>query len=227
MDRSLTLQNLSYHWHNRHVFEKLNYKVKLPAGLVLLLGRNGVGKTTLLRLIAGALRPSEGIVEMRPRPSYMQLVTQEPIMFPHMNNVDNARFFKNTAYWKERFDSDIFDECVEELGISHILSQYGSSGGESRAVEVTRSLATRPEILLMDEPFGRWDVDRRHTAFRFIDRLTVRIGTLCLVASHLPGEAWPHAQGALLLERRGAKRSLSWAPKDKLHKEISTFFGLN
>lgn len=137
--------------------------------LLTLLGPSGCGKTTLLRLLAGFIRPSEGeiwlggkrIDHVPPSKRNIGMVFQSFALFPHMTVHDNIAF----GLRMRRFDKQTVEKRVMDvLDLVHLVewrSAYPSqlSGGMQQRVALARVLAIQPRVLLLDEPFGA--IDRR------------------------------------------------------------------
>jgi tungstate transport system ATP-binding protein len=137
-------------------------------------GTNGSGKSTLLRVLSGLLAPTEGTLAGCPPPGATVLVHQHPYLFhgTARQNVAYAlrrarRPASEAAEWLERFGADaLTDRAARKLSV-----------GEQRRVALARAFATRPELLLLDEPFAGLDGDgaKRLTTEleRFEDTLVV------------------------------------------------------
>jgi ABC-type multidrug transport system ATPase subunit len=139
-------------------------------------GPNGSGKTTLLRVLAGLLKPTEGSVEA---PRRTVLVHQQPYFFR-----GTAR--ENVAYALKLNRRPVREagEWLARLGAESFADRPAStlSEGERRRVAVARALATRPEALLLDEPFAGLDAEGLATV---TGALSAFEGTLMVAAPHL------------------------------------------
>ena len=136
--------------------------------LVCVVGPSGCGKTTLLKCVAGLLRPSRGDVFLRGRrvtapPEELALVFQEysRSLMPWMSVRKNVALPLRHKSKAER--SKLVDDAVEAVGLTPHLDRYPwqLSGGMQQRVAIARALAYQPQILLMDEPFASVDAQTR------------------------------------------------------------------
>ena len=138
--------------------------------VVGLLGPNGAGKTTNFYMIVGLYRPDKGTVMLGDKdvtrlPMYkrarmgLSYLAQEPSVFRKLSVEDNIRAILETLGLPRKEEKRRLEELLNELSIAHIRNNpgYALSGGERRRVEITRSLVTRPEFILLDEPFAGID----------------------------------------------------------------------
>lgn len=131
---------------------------------VSIVGRSGCGKTTLLNMIAGLLRPTEGTIHVddrlisAPGPD-RGMVFQHSALFPWLTAIQNIEFGpKNQGVDKKERRAQALD-LIELVRLSGFEDKYPRelSGGMQQRVAIARALANDPDILLMDEPFGALD----------------------------------------------------------------------
>jgi len=166
--------------------------------LTALFGRSGSGKTSLLNIIAGIVRPNRGSVVLDDRvlvdtdrrifiPAHRRrvgYVFQEPRLFPHLTvrrNLLYGRWFTPRAERKL-----VLDQVLELLDIGHLLNRrpMALSGGEKQRVAIGRALLTSPHLLLMDEPLASIDEARKEEIFPFIERLRDEAHVPIVYVSH-------------------------------------------
>jgi NitT/TauT family transport system ATP-binding protein len=147
--------------------ERLSLQVE-PNEFLALLGPVGCGKTTLLRIFAGFLQPSEGTVRCAGSvidgPGWQRgYVLQEQAIFPWMTVRENLEFGLRAKGLDPAARRAVSDQLLALIGLASFESAHPSalSAGMSKMVEVARVLATDPEILLLDEPFGALDAQTR------------------------------------------------------------------
>ena len=138
--------------------------------VVGLLGPNGAGKTTTFYMITGMIRPSSGKIIFEDKditkfPIYKRArmgigyLAQEPSIFGKLNVEDNLKIVLETIIPDKEEQNQLIDKLLNEFNISHIRHNMGAglSGGERRRVEICRTLALKPDFVLLDEPFAGVD----------------------------------------------------------------------
>jgi len=177
-----------------------------PGELVVLIGRSGCGKTTLLRLAAGAQAPGAGT--LRNGFSNATMVFQEPRLLPWADALDNAAFgLKARGLPRD----------VRRAAAADILARFGFSaadlekrpaalsGGMQQRVAIARALAVAPDLVLMDEPFSALDVGLRQELQALVRREVERAGTAVLFVTHDIAEAVRLADRIVVLSPRPAR----------------------
>ena len=168
------------------------------AGLTALFGPSGAGKTSLLQMIAGLLRPdrgsiavggkllfdSESGVDLRPEQRRAGYVFQDGRLFPHLRVGANLRYGLKLAATGTRWIG--FDETVAFLGIGDLLDRWPAtlSGGEGQRAAIGRALLSGPAFLLMDEPLVSLDEENREAILAVIERVRDELSLPILYVSH-------------------------------------------
>lgn len=165
----LETRNIVKRYGSRTVVNGVSLQVN--TGVVVgLLGPNGAGKTTSFYSIAGFIRPNEGSVLLdgevitnlpihKRALKGISYLAQEPSVFKKLTVEENVRIIlEPLGYTKNEINNRI-DELMATLKIEYLRNNLGHalSGGERRRVEIMRSLATRPQFILLDEPFAGID----------------------------------------------------------------------
>lgn len=160
----------------------------------VLMGPTGSGKTTLLEAIAGLCSIASGeiavdgntIGHLSPAERQLGYVPQEGVLFPRLNVEQNLGFGLRARNVKQpERDKRVF-ELAEQLGVGSLLRRYPRtlSGGEKQRVALGRALASRPSLLLLDEPFAALDANSRASLHQLIKRLQQEYSFTALHVSH-------------------------------------------
>lgn len=153
---------MSFSYKKRPLFKGLN--LRFEAGHVYgLLGKNGTGKSSLLRNIAGILRPKEGNINVKGHlpferlPIFLQDVFMVPEEF-YLPDVPVKNFIKHYAPFYPRFDDEKFRQYLATFEIPEDNTLLKMSYGQKKKVLISFALATRASVLLMDEPTNGLDI---------------------------------------------------------------------
>lgn len=181
-----------------------NIELKIPAGeRVALIGRSGCGKSTLLHMLAGLLMPTEGCVRIHghqvTRPSAKwNMMFQKPSLYPWMNVRQNIELGLTFAGEK---NPEKIDYLLDLVGLSEKAEEHvqSLSGGQQQRVALARSLATSPEVLLLDEPFSALDAFTRATLQDEVARITGQEDLTMVIVTHDIDEAVAMADRVLIM----------------------------
>ncbi len=167
--------------------------------LLTLLGPSGCGKSTLLRMIAGFVVPSGGeiringrnVTGMAPEKRPTAMVFQSYALFPHMTVFDNVAFGLRVRRTPRAAARRQVDDALALVKMSGFAGRYPSelSGGQQQRVALARCLVVRPEILLLDEPFGALDRGLREAMQVELRKLQRHLSITMLVVTHDQQEA--------------------------------------
>jgi molybdate transport system ATP-binding protein len=172
-----------------------------------LFGPSGAGKSTILRLIAGLLKPDEGRIVLAGQTVFdsaaginlparcrrVGLVFQDGLLFPHLTVRQNLLYGPWARHAKRPAS---FDTTIEILAIGHLLDRAPRhlSGGERQRVAIGRALLSDPAVLLMDEPVAAIDQERRAEILPYLKTLTQQFTVPMLYVSHAMEEVEQLAQ---------------------------------
>ena len=231
VDSSIEFQNVTYRFQGRApttVVSDISLRINSGETLVLL-GRSGSGKTSLLKLVNRLLLPTDGQVVVQSRATSewdpIQLrrkigyVIQEGGLFPHFTIAENIGLVPTLEKWDAESVLKRVNELLMLVGLEP--AQFASrrphelSGGQRQRVGVARALAADPPILLMDEPFGALDPVTRAELQREFRSLAQRLRKTIVFVTHDLREALLLASRIVLLE--GGRIITSAPPQDFLH----------
>src|SRR5258708_382106 len=188
-----------------------------------LLGPSGCGKTTLLRMLAGFETPDEGrilldgkdIAQVLPHQRPVNMMFQNYALFPHLNVRDNIAFGLKRARMARADIATRVAEMVALVKLDGLEKRKPDqlSGGQKQRVALARSLARRPQVLLLDEPLAALDKTLRERPQAELIELQRRLGTTFIIVTHPPEHAMTIAHrigvmDACRLEQVGSPREL-------------------
>jgi spermidine/putrescine transport system ATP-binding protein len=195
---SLEVTNLKKYFKDFKAVDGVSFEVE-EGNFFSILGPSGCGKTTLLRMIAGFLKPSSGsikiggkdMIDIPPNKRPVNLVFQNLALFPMMNVGENIAF----GLKRQNFSKSEIDEKVKKilqrvrLGGYEKKSISSLSGGQKQRVAIARALVLEPSILLLDEPLGALDLKLREQMKIELKKLQNEFGTTFVYITHDQSEA--------------------------------------
>lgn len=208
-----------------------------PGEFVTLLGPSGSGKTTILRLVAGFERPTEGsilidgrdVAALSPARRGVGVVFQHYALFPHMTVAGNIGYGLKVRSVKGRRRRERVEEMLRLVHLAGYGDRYPRqlSGGQQQRVAVARALAFSPSLLLMDEPLGALDRALRTDLEEELRRIHHEIGTTMVYVTHDQEEALALSDRiAVLSDGRvvqiGSAEELYERPRNEF---VARFFG--
>ena len=165
----LSLENISKSIKTKKIVDSISFDIK-PGTINGLLGPNGAGKTTTFYLIAGLIKCDSGKVvfdgeditsfPMHKRSKIgIKYLPQEPSIFQDLSVYENLYGLAEISFQTKEEIASFMDQSIQEFNLAEILSLKGRqlSGGQRRKVEIARTLAAQPKVILLDEPFAGID----------------------------------------------------------------------
>lgn len=194
----LEVKNLSFsYWKKKEkVLENISFSLQ-KGEIGILLGRNGIGKSTLLKLIANLIKPSEGSVSIESedvsklsRNKLAKKISYLPqqIDIPTRLVKDEVMLGRlpNSFFFNSKNDEKIVNQCLQEVGIEKLSHRYTTelSGGEKQKVGIARSLSSEANLFLMDEPTASLDIKSSFELIELIKSLSRNKKITFLIAMH-------------------------------------------
>jgi len=165
----LSIQNINKTIKDKNIVDNISFEV--PLGCISgLLGPNGAGKTTTFYIIAGLIKADKGDIfladenvssfAMHKRSKMgIKYLPQEPSIFQNLSVYENLLGLAELSFKRKEDIENFITKSIDEFNLSEILNHKGRqlSGGQRRKVEIARTLAANPKIILLDEPFAGID----------------------------------------------------------------------
>ncbi len=194
----LELKEISMKYERKYILEDLILEVN-HGELLVLLGESGCGKTSLLKIIAGIIKPEKGdilmdgenITHLAPQKRKIGYVPQAQVLFPHMKIRENISFGLEAHRFDKQEIEDKIKWVAELTQIEDLLDRYPSeiSGGQKQRVALGRAMAIEPRLLLLDEPLSSIDASGRESLALTIRRIQKETETTTLYVTHNQEEA--------------------------------------
>jgi sulfate transport system ATP-binding protein len=233
---SITLDQVTKRYQSHPVVNDVSLEIRQGEFLVLL-GPSGSGKSTLLRAIAGLVEVDHGRVSLHgrdvtgiaARDRGVGFVFQHYALFRHMSVADNVEFALRVRRMRRSERVARRAELLKLVALEGMDERLPTqlSGGQQQRVAVARALAHRPEVLLLDEPFGALDAKIREELRRTIRQIQQELGVTTILVTHDQDEAFAMAdrigvmhQGRLL--EVGSPDELYARPRTRF---VATFLG--
>lgn len=228
----LEIRDLSAAYGDTPVLDGVS--LELPRGeTAALLGPSGSGKTTLLRIVAGFEAPRGGCVRfdgsvlnddrlwIPPEARDFAMVFQDLALLPHLSALDNVRFGLHRM--KRAAGRQRALEALDMVGLARFADRrpHALSGGQLQRVAVARALATRPRLLLLDEPFSSLDEELRLQLREELRALLKQLGITALLVTHSHLEAFAFGQWVGVLRDGGLHQ---WDTPYNVYHRPSTRF---
>jgi iron(III) transport system ATP-binding protein len=222
----LSFEHVSHGYGGTEVLHDVS--LSIDAGeMVCLLGPSGCGKTTLLRLAAGVECPRSGRILLddrevagpgrfvEPEQRGVGLMFQDYALFPHMTVLENVLFGLKSLSASDARTAAL--RALSRVGMDGFLESYPDmlSGGEQQRVALARTVAPRPGVVLMDEPFSNLDRRMRDAVREETVALLREMGATTVIVTHDPEEAMRIADRVILM--RGG-RVIQSGPAEDLYR---------
>lgn len=238
MSEKIIIRNCTADYGQGEVLKDVSFTAQ-DGEFVVLIGSSGCGKTTLLKLINGLLSPKSGevavdgenlrdcdLTKLRRRIGY---VVQGAKLFPHMTVADNICYVPSLSKKMEKEEKQALVE--EMLALVQLPAELAGrfpsqlSGGQQQRVGIARALAARPQLLLMDEPFGAVDEITRRGLQKQIKQLQKQMNITTVFVTHDIREASKLGDRVVVMNagkivQQGVPEELKKNPADEFVRQL-------
>ena len=236
MDEILELKNISKSYGNTKVLEAISLKIE-DNEFFTILGSSGSGKSTIIRMIGGFVKPSSGqiifennIINDQPifeRP--FNTVFQDYALFPNMNVFNNVGFGLKIKNINQLEIKKKVQEVLSVVGLENFADRMPQelSGGQQQRVALARAIICEPKVILLDEPLGALDAELRKQMQLFLKEIQKKIKITFIFITHDQEEAIFLSDRIAVLnnhkfEQIGSPKDLYYSPKTTY---MAKFFG--
>jgi len=217
MDKILSLENINFRYYPDDPNVLSNLSLEIPAGKVTaILGPNGTGKTTLLHILLGLLKPLKGVVKVsgKSHKQYSRRELSQMIgLVPQFESIPfNFSVFEYVLLGRSPYlkplqlpgseDVRITEEALLAAGIDHLSNKPVNeiSGGERQLVHISRVLTQQTQILLLDEPTAHLDLENQNRILSLLKQMS-SLGNTAVLTTHDPNAAIFAADYFVLMNR--------------------------
>ena len=196
----------------------LRFEAEWEQGQIIgIYGSSGAGKTSILKMLAGLIRPDEGMIDIngghwydgknrickKPQDRSIGYVFQENALFPNMT----AR--KNLEYAMDEKNNQVIDEILDIIELADLQNSKPNmlSGGQQQRLSLARAMVRKPEILLLDEPFSALDLKMRTKIQDYLLTIHREYNPTIILVSHDVGEIFKLCEKVYLLDEGNIDRS--------------------
>ena len=203
MDNFFEVKNVDFIIDGKTKVKNMSFSIEKEGDIVCLLGPSGIGKTTILRAIAGLQKIKNGHIKLKgkvlasdkiniePENRNISLAFQENSLFPHYTVEKNILLGEEKN--ADNKDKQIsLKELVDILDISQILNQYPHqiSAGEAQRASLARSLLSKPDLLLLDEPLSNVDQSHKEDIQEKLKKMLSKLKITTIIVTHDSYEAF-------------------------------------
>ncbi|MCH9769655.1 MAG: spermidine/putrescine ABC transporter ATP-binding protein PotA [Gammaproteobacteria bacterium] len=222
------LQNISKRFADQVALYAINLEI-YNGEFLTLLGPSGCGKTTLLRLLAGFLKPDSGqiiinqtdVTMVPPEDRHVNLVFQSYALFPHMSVFDNVAFGLRCHHHTQAEIKTRVEAMLARVKLSEFTHRkpHQLSGGQQQRVAIARAAINKPSVLLLDEPLSALDYHLRRNMRIELKRLQRSLGMTFVLVTHDQEEALSMSDRVVVMhdgriEQIGTPRDVYEEPKN-------------
>ena len=215
-----TLWNIQLKKSYPHELRPLHLDVQFQsdAKRLVLFGPSGAGKTQILKMIAGLIQPDVGLIQFngetlldtplglnkKPQERSLAYVFQDYALFPHLTVRQNVAFSTNPSWFNKgkSYTTSEVDEWLGKLHLSELANHYPHqlSGGQAQRVALARAFVSKPQGLLLDEPFAALDQNLRRALREELQSLLQELSMPMILISHDPEDVAIFGEEVIAIE---------------------------
>lgn len=198
---TIFIRNLNYSYNKQTIFRNLNFSAK-AGEFVIILGRSGTGKSTLLYLIDKDIKMQKGKIQIMPENVIVSLVFQSPTFIKNISVIDNIKIPLIAKGIDKKTISEKSECILKKIGIYDLKDRNIDelSGGQLARVQIARALIVNPDVLLLDEPTGSLDEENAKYFIFLFKELSLNI--LVIMVTHRENFAYAYGDKVYLLENK-------------------------
>lgn len=199
LNTKLSVRNMTKIFDGKKVLNNISFDL-YEGEFLSILGPSGCGKTTLLRILIGLEKADEGeilkegkdISALKSIDRGMGIVFQNYALFPNMTVLENVEYALKLKKETKKQAREIAIHTLEQVGLSDQMAKKPSqlSGGQQQRVAIARTLATNPDIILLDEPISALDVANREIMKKELKAIQKKFNATMLFITHDQEEAF-------------------------------------
>lgn len=206
MNTILNIENLRkiYHTEKEEILAVDNFSLELKKGkIVAIVGPSGCGKSTILNMIGDLISKSEGIIEFNEKKNISYML-QEDALFPFRTVLKNCLIGLEIKNINSKENIEYVHELLKRYGLEDFINSYPSnlSGGMRQRVALIRTIATHPNLILLDEPFSALDFQSRITLTDDVYKIIKEENISAIMITHNIEEAASMADKVFVLSNR-------------------------
>ena len=204
-NKLIEIKNLYKKYDNNelNVIDNISFDV-YKGEIVSIVGTSGCGKSTLLNIISGLTKKTSGEINYYFNKENIGYMMQEPALFPWFNVKKNAEL----GCLIKRIDNESYiDKLLERYGLREFENKFPNSlsGGMKQRVSLIRTISTKPDLLLLDEPFAALDYQSRLLISKDVYDLIKENNTTAIIITHDISEAISMSDRVIVLSKRPCK----------------------
>jgi ABC-type nitrate/sulfonate/bicarbonate transport system ATPase subunit len=247
----ITLENVSLKYGNRQILRDIHLSIKniirpgmIQGQIIALLGRSGIGKSQLFRIISGLMKPTTGrvLVDLDQHivnPGEVGIIPQNYLLFAHRtvyrNLLCGIRHSPRTLSKKDQ--EDVIRKYAEEFSLSEELEKYPAelSGGQRQRVSILQQVLTENKFILLDEPFSGLDILMVDKVIDLLKKISVlnELNTLVIVSHDIESSIAPADEVCILAKEEGKEGAtitkqydlksmgIAWEPQIRKNPEFN------